>query len=720
MADQFTNADALNVYLTGDANAYVDNPDDSLGGEATLTTEQSVHFFTRNALPGVVITYAAAQCGVGVGSIIARSANSLAFAAPGEDYGATVTINDGETAVLESATPSKYIRITRVNDTALGGEMQIKLVNVFNNAIGQANATSAERTSGKSSLRALIVRNDSAVSLTNVKAWTIQLGAEQTTDTAQLPSSGAGTITTTGSFLDWPESGYAIVRQQNGAKREVIYYSTRTAQSLTVPAAGRNRDSTGTSAGAATDTVESTHSGAVYTEPLSSGSTTVLSDETDFSGIGGWTTRIENTSSANAYSIGTLAPGDGFGMLIARDIVAGATVLTYAEMNWRIQYDYDGNTYTKDLRGFYRAADDSLDRYELYLGTATSAVVTATSLPFSYSYAAPTSGTDTIQPRVLKRNKYNLASLNTYTHDITIDTAGDTTLAPPSKPANVSLTNLWAGYLLLEADYFSAQDGNAAATRFRYAVNSTNAASGATAAFATIGLPRSSKKLSVKIGPFPQGATVNAVVAAERESDNALSATAANDTTVDTLEAGAALGQKALLGYSWLQRTGDPVINRTVIVDAGNSIEHRMRAGYTDFYSGSNWIYRLRYNSADATNNGIWTTYAIDQSVVSGTANGSPIDVDSANLWYYAVDGERVASISVTNADVNIAAIIQDDAQTVDSASTDPVAQYNGWITFQVYDPFTYRYVTVISIDGDGVLYSRVPWRQVANTGDIP
>ena len=70
--------------------------------------------------------------------------------------------------------------------------------------------------------------------------------------------SGSGTITTAtaSGFADWPSQGWARIKTSGGTLREIVYYTSRTATSLTVPSAGRARLGSSAAAGSATDTVD--------------------------------------------------------------------------------------------------------------------------------------------------------------------------------------------------------------------------------------------------------------------------------------------------------------------------------------------------------------------------------------------------------------------------------------------------------------------------------
>ena len=81
-------------------------------------------------------------------------------------------------------------------------------------------------------------------------------GTVQESDDTVLPATGAGTVVTSGSFADWDASGeFAVRRLGSDRVIEVVTYSSRTADTLTVGSAGRAQWGTTASAGTLTDLV---------------------------------------------------------------------------------------------------------------------------------------------------------------------------------------------------------------------------------------------------------------------------------------------------------------------------------------------------------------------------------------------------------------------------------------------------------------------------------
>ena len=119
-------------------------------------------------------------------------------------------------------------------------------------------------------------------------------------------------------------------------------------------------------------------------------------------------------------------------------------------------------THTKAYRQKHRVANDSLERYELYVGEDAmpdfegvgQPVKTSASLPFTWSPTPPGVGTTKLYAVTRLRNKYNMLSLNQHPTIIEIDTAGDEVLGPLSDPEILQVMDSeTAGEIIVIARY---------------------------------------------------------------------------------------------------------------------------------------------------------------------------------------------------------------------------------------------------------------------------
>jgi hypothetical protein len=265
----------------------------------------------------------------------------LTWTAPSGSAGAQVTIANGETKILETnGDPTKWIEVTRDSAAALTGTETDVLTNKINNLLGMDDVTSAEQSSGDAEYRCIGIENLNSAQVQDIKVTVATLGTQQTSDVADLPPSGAGTIETAGTFADWPSSGHVVIKDSGGTEREIVYYTSRTDTVLTVPAAGRGRLDTSAAAGAATDTVDAIPGLAILLDAPASQPSGAFEDETG-AGEGSAPTGTFETpiTDAAALDAGDLDNGEIYGIWIWRDIPAGATARTGVVQHIRLKFD---------------------------------------------------------------------------------------------------------------------------------------------------------------------------------------------------------------------------------------------------------------------------------------------------------------------------------------------------------------------------------------------
>lgn len=137
MATARSNSDALGFYLSDPAR---------LGGARADLEFCPVEPVIEPGLPPIILERVSGSCGVGLGRIVAAGADSLQFAAPGEELGAAVTVSANTSALLESESPGKSVRVYRdsvYNGADLSGEIRFDLVIGVNNTIGLGNGAVA-------------------------------------------------------------------------------------------------------------------------------------------------------------------------------------------------------------------------------------------------------------------------------------------------------------------------------------------------------------------------------------------------------------------------------------------------------------------------------------------------------------------------------------------------------------------------------------------------
>lgn len=168
MPSEKTNADAIRLFLTGASSVGAAQPFGSLSlGGFRSSTALGLGYDLVNAIPGIVVDFVSFQNGIGSGALSAISASVLAWTPPGGTQGAVVTIANGETKIIEGATPSQFVRVTRNSATDLGGTATVVTARCWGSAVVGRDATVA----GLTTYSGMIFKNPSAAEITNLVVW---------------------------------------------------------------------------------------------------------------------------------------------------------------------------------------------------------------------------------------------------------------------------------------------------------------------------------------------------------------------------------------------------------------------------------------------------------------------------------------------------------------------------------------------------------------------
>ncbi len=333
MPAEKTRLDSVREYHTGASSdgAAQTNQALSLGNFRSSTEASTYAISVISPIANLTIAYAAGGNVAGAGSLTCVDANTIKWAdASGAGYGAAQSISNGQTIIVESlGNPGAFLRITRTSATGLvPGTATVTLTELSDNVYSGSDVTSAQALSGVTTYRGTMLRNESATSVTGFVRYIGLIGTPQTSGTAQLAGSGAGTITTGGTFVDWPLVGFAQVRSNVGVLKELIYYSSRTLTSLTVTTDGRALGGTSATAGSASDIISPVPGIAIGLDNAgvqASGSSiqTIANETTAPTGIT-WSLGLSITDSLN---IGNLASTQEIGFWIKRIFPANSVSL---------------------------------------------------------------------------------------------------------------------------------------------------------------------------------------------------------------------------------------------------------------------------------------------------------------------------------------------------------------------------------------------------------
>lgn len=309
--------DALRVYGSGaasDGGAQAD-PDLNLGGFRSSTECQPYAVF--GGMLGIVIERASGGMLTGEGILESDGTGRLRWTEPGSSTpGDWKFVGANAVTVLSGV---EGLRVRRTGGIPPAGAKSIRILDQYNNAFGQDNASNAERAAGNTQYRAFFLKNEGIATLT-ARLYLQQLGASRVIS-ATYASSGAIAIAPTGGVKDWPLSGF-FENQDTG---EVLYYASRTDSTLTVPAAGRDvfAEVGGGAAGSIGDVLYAIPGQRIAKEsPVSGAVQTIAGETTAPTGLS--FKHGVDTDDADVVSE-TLLPGQQVGVWTERRVVAGAS-----------------------------------------------------------------------------------------------------------------------------------------------------------------------------------------------------------------------------------------------------------------------------------------------------------------------------------------------------------------------------------------------------------
>lgn len=733
MATAYTKIDALGLYLSGAslAGGAQNNPASSLGGYRANKEVQRMGFVVRSGnMRPIRVDWISGSHAAGQGELRASGTTSLIWDPSDTTLGTAVSIANGETKLIEASNSAYSLRCTRMSTDAMRGQLTLGIVDVFNDLLAFDNISSADATAGKANYRAAFIRNHSGSTITDIKIWIKTLGTQRVSGTAQLGGAGAGTITTAtaSGFADWPTSGWCHIKNA-GTTREIVYYTSRTGTSLTVPSAGRARLGTSAGAGANTDTIDAVPGIRIGLEaPSSDAIQTIANETTAPSGI----TWNAQTTSALGLTHASLAASADYGLWIHRDTPAGMVAGTQIRNSLNIEFVYSAVTYSTVWSGLYRCANNALRLYELYSGTDTApdltaaAATTSATLPFNHALTPPGSGNREYHIVVRYRNAYNLTSLNRYARKVKIDSTGALVVKNPSAPTNMSLQGeIGGGGVYARAHYTALDDDPVANTWAIYLANGSNPTGSETPILVPMEIEngglfrRIVRPLSYLIGTFVSGADVRALIRT-RHSASGAESTNTTPATITTTTGPVGLPRVPMFGpgYGQIQRGIGAGVGGTSIISPVYNIYWSWDSGYLDLWASTEHLLRIRYDSSGASTNGVYTTYAFVKDIISGAPVSEPVDVVSANEIYITANGVR--RMKIDRSALTISFTSMDRALTRrSSTSAGPLFDATFCSLFQVYDPYAADYATALDLDSDGTLRMNVPWQRRATVGEF-
>lgn len=166
-----TTSDGLRAYLTGavEAGEPQRDPVSSTAGFRSGVPFVSLEWDMPDPMIGILILDASGTNGPGVGTLIAPTSGSLTWQPPSGTEGAAVTIANGAEVILYGTDVTKWLRVKRTSAVPLSGAKAVYLVDIYNNLL--PDVASADAIAGLATARALMLHNEVAGTVVNVRAW---------------------------------------------------------------------------------------------------------------------------------------------------------------------------------------------------------------------------------------------------------------------------------------------------------------------------------------------------------------------------------------------------------------------------------------------------------------------------------------------------------------------------------------------------------------------
>lgn len=168
-----TPAERIDWYLSGATAEGKSQRDqrDSIGGFRSGVKLQSMTWDCNDPMIGMEILSVGAMNGRGTGTLEATDANTVRWCSPGGVFGTAVSIAKGEEKYLYDFDGNAWILVRRISDLDLSGTHPVRIIDVYNNAIGFSNVPGADAVSGEVYYRAIIGKNNFDGPMVDLKIW---------------------------------------------------------------------------------------------------------------------------------------------------------------------------------------------------------------------------------------------------------------------------------------------------------------------------------------------------------------------------------------------------------------------------------------------------------------------------------------------------------------------------------------------------------------------
>jgi hypothetical protein len=722
MAYAYSRGDTLGIYHTKTG---VDEQDLGLGGRKdALEYTLGFHVNQYQIPPLVILALSGNNTAEAV--LSAKSASTLAFTGTSGTEGSESSCAARDSVLLEDTDTSKWCRVYRDTDYSaadLGGFFNLECFPQIHSVVGGDIVTVSGSVQNYYSSLMLSNHSSQGEAVTLLKAYIGTLGTQRLSGTTQLGGAGSGTIktATTDGFDDWPLSGWCRITTNAPALREIVYYSSRTSDTLTVPADGRGRLGTAAAAGAATDSVDAVPGIRIGYESMDSNGEiqTIANHATAPTGIT-WDTDI---TEALGLSIGTLNPRENAGLWIHREIPANVSASILMENKIVLSYTVGAIAYTNQIRGDYRIKDPNLALVSLWLGVDADPDLTlapddtAAFFP-SVIITPPVSGVSEYRITCRRTNEYGLTSWDNDYKSIWVNAAGTQVDKPVNSPTDISLANRGGGVAVLQAKYQPMMDSPDPADYF-YIYMTTNGVDPDPAVDVAYDTVAFTDSTLVKISQFDSSYVIlyafptqayntdmRVVITAYRSADLTQSNnTAVSQVTIDTVSATLSILPQvaSMMGTQLSNTTPDAQILTAAL---GSTWGYSMYVGEFLLYTGTTVVMRSTIKENNQGRIYIPASFVFNNTAHSAAAAVSTqlIEGVDANTAYILVGTTRRAKIdlvagTIEAAEMNWGIGITEDIPVNAYAWGDSTATY-----LLQYSPVRGRFVPWLKLTSAGVL----------------
>ncbi len=403
-------------------------------------------------------------------------------------------------------------------------------------------------------------------------------------------------------------------------------------------------------------------------------------------------------------SVATLGAGESVLLRFCRTVGA-ATVNAAVLAEIAVEWVSAAVTYTDTLSGYYRIADASLARYELFAGEdglpdfSAPAVATG-DLPLSVSLSPG----HTHYYALRERNAYDLSSFNVLCESKVIDGDGEEVIEVLSDPVVVSMESTAGGEVTVALRYADLVDEVAADTWRLYATSdgtdpdpNTDTPTDSPMRASALGRPQVEN--NVRLGPYDYGATVKVIarvysseLEAESGSEVINSIEVTTQAPVGAHRLGASMG-----GFRGAALSS---VNDGVVYYDGptNSVGVRTLGGEVVLFGASD-AFRAELGALSQFRT-VLGFHTIDHGA-AGAA--TPIEAVSDTEIYINVAGVRRAKIDLALGRIEASGFVH-TYEPIDYPVIGPVNITQTATYIMVRHGVTGRWTPAVKVDSDGIL----------------